>query len=40
MKLILTIVLLSTLLSCATSKGGHCEAYSSKENMSKDTCSK
>jgi hypothetical protein len=40
MKLILTIILLSGLLSCATSKGGHCEAYSSKCDINKDTCSK
>lgn len=40
MKLILTIVLFSVLTACASSKGGHCDAYGSNEKVVKDTCSK
>ena len=41
MKLILTIVLFSVLTACASSKGGHCDAYGCNENVVNiDTCSK
>ena len=40
MKLILTIALLSVLTACASSKGGHCDAYGSNKNLVIDTCSK
>ena len=40
MKLILVIVLFLVLTACASSKGGHCDAYGSNENVVIDTCSK
>lgn len=41
MKLILAIVLFSVLTACASSKGGHCDAYGSNDKVvNVDTCSK
>ena len=41
MKLVLTIVLFSILIGCASSKFEHCDAYGSTESIENiDMCSK